>query len=154
MVLNCEIHNKVFIYVYLQFKSEFKENYLALTSLEIPGSILLLVCINDRFMQLNKILYTILHPQKGPHTYTHHKQNRQKTKTQTKINKQISKHTTNNNKKQTQQNLIFIIQVFISPFAFCFFLHFLFQDCSLVTRTQSNTSLKVHAVLSINCFTF
>ena len=28
-----EIHHKVFIYVYLQFKSEFKENYLASTSL-------------------------------------------------------------------------------------------------------------------------
>ena len=27
-----------FIYVYLQFKSEFKENYLALTSLKIPLS--------------------------------------------------------------------------------------------------------------------
>ena len=27
---------KVFIYVFLQFKSEFKENYLALTSLKIP----------------------------------------------------------------------------------------------------------------------
>ena len=36
MVLNCEIHKKVFIHVYLQFKSEFKENYLALTSLKIP----------------------------------------------------------------------------------------------------------------------
>ena len=36
MVLNCEIHKKVFIYVYLHFKSEFKENYLALTSLKIP----------------------------------------------------------------------------------------------------------------------
>ena len=33
-----EIHKKVFIYVYLQFKSEFKENYLALTSLNIPLS--------------------------------------------------------------------------------------------------------------------
>ena len=32
-VLNREIHHKVFIYVYLQFKSEFKENYLASTSL-------------------------------------------------------------------------------------------------------------------------
>ena len=29
-------HKKVFIYVYLQFKSEFKENYLALTSLQTP----------------------------------------------------------------------------------------------------------------------
>ena len=36
MVLNCEIHKKVFIHVYLQFKSELKENYLALTSLKIP----------------------------------------------------------------------------------------------------------------------
>ena len=36
MVLNSEIHKKVFIYVYLQFKSELKENYLALTSLKIP----------------------------------------------------------------------------------------------------------------------
>ena len=36
MVLNCEIHKKVFIYVYLQFKSEFKENDLALTSLKLP----------------------------------------------------------------------------------------------------------------------
>ena len=36
MVLKCEIHKKVFIYVYLQFKSELKENYLALTSLKIP----------------------------------------------------------------------------------------------------------------------
>ena len=36
MGLNCEIHKKVFIYVYLQFKSELKESYLALTSLKIP----------------------------------------------------------------------------------------------------------------------
>ena len=37
LVLNCEIHKKVFIYVYLQlFKSDFKENYLALTSLKTP----------------------------------------------------------------------------------------------------------------------
>ena len=40
IVLNCEIHQKVFIYVYLQFKSEFKENYLALTSLKHPLTIL------------------------------------------------------------------------------------------------------------------
>ena len=32
-VLNSDIHHKVFIYVYLQFKSELKENYLASTSL-------------------------------------------------------------------------------------------------------------------------
>ena len=32
-VLIGEIHQKVFIYVYLQFKSEFKENCMALTSL-------------------------------------------------------------------------------------------------------------------------
>ena len=31
-------HENVFIYVYFQFKSEFKENYLALTSLKIPLS--------------------------------------------------------------------------------------------------------------------
>ena len=36
LVLNCEIHKKVIIYVYLQFKSEFNENDLVLTSLEIP----------------------------------------------------------------------------------------------------------------------
>ena len=32
-VINNEIHHKVFIYVYLHFKSEFKENHLASTSL-------------------------------------------------------------------------------------------------------------------------
>ena len=32
-VLNHEIHHKVFIDAYLQFKSEFRGNYLALTSL-------------------------------------------------------------------------------------------------------------------------
>ena len=31
---------RFFIYIYLQFKSEFKENYLALTSLKIPLSLL------------------------------------------------------------------------------------------------------------------
>ena len=36
LVLNCKIHLKVLIYVNLQFKSEFKENYLASTSLNIP----------------------------------------------------------------------------------------------------------------------
>ena len=36
LVLNCDIHKKVFIYVYLQFKSQFKDNYLALTPLKIP----------------------------------------------------------------------------------------------------------------------
>ena len=36
LVLNCEIHQKLFIYVYLQFKSEFKYNYLASTSLNFP----------------------------------------------------------------------------------------------------------------------
>ena len=41
MVLNFEIHKKVFIYVDLQFKSEFKENYLALTSLKIPLTMIL-----------------------------------------------------------------------------------------------------------------
>ena len=35
-VLNREIHQKVLIYVYLQFNSEFKENYLASTSLNLP----------------------------------------------------------------------------------------------------------------------
>ena len=34
--INWEIPKKVVSYVYLQFKSEFKENYLALTSLKIP----------------------------------------------------------------------------------------------------------------------
>ena len=36
LVLNSEIHQKVFIYVYPQFKSEFKENDLASTSLNLP----------------------------------------------------------------------------------------------------------------------
>ena len=36
LVFNSEIHQKVFIYGYLQFKSGYKENYLALTSLKIP----------------------------------------------------------------------------------------------------------------------
>ena len=36
MVLNCEIHQTVFIYVSLQIKSEFIENYLASTSLKLP----------------------------------------------------------------------------------------------------------------------
>ena len=50
MVLNCEIHQKVFIYVYLQFKSGFKGNYLALTSLKIP-LILYLSPIYIQFVQ-------------------------------------------------------------------------------------------------------
>ena len=57
MVLNCEIHKKVFIYVYLQFKSEFKDNYLALTSLKIP-----LMVRNHAY---NKIMMT-----NSLHTYT------------------------------------------------------------------------------------
>ena len=37
LVLNCEIHQKVFIHVNIfNLKVEYKENYLALTSLKIP----------------------------------------------------------------------------------------------------------------------
>ena len=46
----CEIHQKVFIYVYLQFKSWYKENYLALTSLKIPLTALVLMGLDSGFI--------------------------------------------------------------------------------------------------------
>ena len=36
ITLNGEVYQKVFIYVCLQFKSGYKDNYMALTSLKIP----------------------------------------------------------------------------------------------------------------------
>ena len=48
LVFNCDIHKEVFIYVYLQFKSKFKEIYLALRSLNIP--------LNTRFVTYSIVL--------------------------------------------------------------------------------------------------
>ena len=42
-------YNKVFIYVYLQFKSEFNDNYLASTSLNLPLSRIKTVCVGGDF---------------------------------------------------------------------------------------------------------
>ena len=41
LVLNHEIHQKVLIYVYLQFKSEFKENYFCFDISEFPSEYIL-----------------------------------------------------------------------------------------------------------------
>ena len=69
MVSNCEIHKKVFIYVYLQFKSEFKENYLASTSLKLPLS--QIVCIFRILCEVSITPVNILNKNRTPLAYTY-----------------------------------------------------------------------------------